>query len=74
MLLALNPMASLLHKRPIGGAVRGRRQRESSLRVNCIAQIIDGKKVAEEIRGEIAVEVQKLKLNNSLTPGLGEKP
>ena len=64
-------MASLWPNRPIGVTVRDR-SRKTSLRVSCTAQIIDGKKMAEEIRGEIAVEVQKLKLNYSLTPGLGE--
>jgi hypothetical protein len=54
-------------------------QRSFSLRVqgysSCAistAQIIDGKKVAEEIRKEIAAEVQKLKAEHGMTPGLGK--
>ncbi|GAX79719.1 hypothetical protein CEUSTIGMA_g7160.t1 [Chlamydomonas eustigma] len=58
--------------------VSHQRHRQSlSVRVNACsssaistAQIIDGKKIAEEIRKEIAAEVQKLKAEHGMTPGL----
>ena len=34
------------------------------------AQIIDGKKVAEQLRSEIAEEVKKMQAAHGLTPGL----
>ena len=34
------------------------------------AKIIDGNKIADEIRGEIKKEVESLKSQNNITPGL----
>ena len=64
---------SMLHKRQLA-ATPGRSRapcRRVTLCVVNAAQVIDGKKMAAEIRQEIALEVQKLKLNHALTPGLG---
>ena len=43
------------------------------------AEIIDGKKIAETIRGELATEIETLKSKHGITPGLavvlvGENP